>query len=190
MDCKTSELKVGDRVVAIKDTWFCPKGKICEIIGVTDNYIVIKPDSTETKIYCTQLEFYNYYGKIQKTQRDDKGGFTNRVTREAVKDIIDRSDIKIETLFGKCTLVAVKLPNGFVITETSSCVDPSNYDEKLGVKACMKRIEDKVFELEGYLLQEKISGVNEECREDDSEFCFSERCDTCPYEYECVVQNM
>lgn len=77
----------------------------------------------------------------------------NTVTQEHISDMLNRSEVEVRTVFGKCTIVSVKLPNGFVITESSACVDPANYNEKLGASICMDRIESKLWELEGYRLQ-------------------------------------
>ena len=48
------------------------------------------------------------------------------------------------------------MPNGFVIVASSSCVDPSNYDPEIGIKICKKEIENKLWELEGYALAERL----------------------------------
>lgn len=80
----------------------------------------------------------------------------NTVTQAVVDELMESCDIAVATAFDKCTIVACKLPNGFVIVESSSCVDPANYDEDMGVDICMKNIEKKLRELEGYLLQNKL----------------------------------
>lgn len=80
----------------------------------------------------------------------------NTVTQAVVDELMESCDIAVTTAFDKCTIVACKLPNGFVIVESSSCVDPANYDEDMGVDICMKNIERKLWELEGYLLQNQL----------------------------------
>lgn len=80
----------------------------------------------------------------------------NTVTQSVIDELMESCDIAVTTAFDKCTIVACKLPNGFVIVESSSCVDPANYDEDMGVDICMKNIERKLWELEGYLLQNKL----------------------------------
>ena len=78
----------------------------------------------------------------------------NTVTQEQVEAAI--ADTKIQTieLVGKLhTLVAVRLQNGFTIVETSTCVDPDNYNEDLGSQVCISKIMDKIWMLEGYMLQ-------------------------------------
>jgi hypothetical protein len=79
-----------------------------------------------------------------------------KVTEDQIHDILSSSDIKVFKMFDKCTVVVCKLPNGFIITESSACVDPANFDAQLGYEICMSRIENKIWELEGYALQKKV----------------------------------
>lgn len=79
-----------------------------------------------------------------------------KVTESQIADILANSDIKIYKMFEKCTVVVCKLPNGFIITESSACVDPANFDEVIGYEICMNRIENKIWELEGYALQQRV----------------------------------
>jgi hypothetical protein len=80
-------------------------------------------------------------------------GMSNTVTAGHIEAILKESTIEVKTVFNKCTVVYCQLPNGFIIVESSACVDPANYDEKLGTNICMDRIRNKLWELEGYLLQ-------------------------------------
>jgi hypothetical protein len=80
------------------------------------------------------------------------------VTKEQIDTILENSKVEIQTVLDKCTLVVCQLPNGFIIVESSACVDPANYDLDLGVEICMKRIANKVWELEGYKLQSSVGG--------------------------------
>ena len=104
----------------------------------------------------------------------------NTVTQAIVDELMESCDIAVTTAFDKCTIVACKLPNGFVIVESSSCVDPANYDEDMGVDICMKNIEKKVWELEGYLLQNQLymDGVSFDDDDDDDLECDGD-CEHC-----------
>lgn len=95
----------------------------------------------------------------------------NTVTQSVIDELMESCDIAVTTAFDKCTIVACKLPNGFVIVESSSCVDPANYDEDMGVDICMKNIEKKLWELEGYLLQNQLymDGITFDNDDDDLE---------------------
>lgn len=73
-----------------------------------------------------------------------------KITMDYIKDLINESEFEVTKMFNKTTVVACKLPNGFVIVESSSCVNPADFNEDLGVYICKKRIENRLFELEGY----------------------------------------
>lgn len=92
----------------------------------------------------------------------------NTVTQGQINEIIATSDIKVYKMFGKTTVVACQLPNGFVIVESSSCVDPENFDEVIGYEICMNRIANKVWELEGYKLQCEVDIMTKKLTDDGS----------------------
>jgi len=54
------------------------------------------------------------------------------------------------------TYVTVKMVNGFTLRESTTCVDPNNYDEEIGKSICLEKIEDKIWFLLGYSLQERL----------------------------------
>ena len=80
----------------------------------------------------------------------------NTVTLDQINKILLETKFEYQTVFGKTTIASAKLPNGFVIVESSSCVDPANYDEKMGLDICREKIINKLWELEGYMLQDKL----------------------------------
>ena len=87
----------------------------------------------------------------------------NKVTREDV--LANMQDVIVRTVleFNKpATYVAVRMLNGFTVRESTTCVDPDNYNEEIGKQICLKKIEDKIWFLLGYALQEKISGQIEQ----------------------------
>lgn len=82
---------------------------------------------------------------------------TNRITQEHVDNVLKRAKIVFDKFGNKTSVGVCTLPNGFIIVESSSCVDPRNFDHEIGKSIIMKRFEDKVWELEGYLLQSKVT---------------------------------
>ena len=80
----------------------------------------------------------------------------NTVTLDQINKILLGTKFEYQTVFGKTTIASAKLPNGFVIVESSSCVDPANYDEKIGRDICREKIINKLWELEGYRLQDRL----------------------------------
>ena len=79
------------------------------------------------------------------------------ISHQMVDDFI--AEQHIMTMGEKTTVVRVVLRNGFEIVESSACVSKENYDEALGAQVCMKKVEDKVWFLLGFLLQTAIHGV-------------------------------
>lgn len=88
----------------------------------------------------------------------------NKVSQEQINDIIKHSKINVKTVFDKVTVVTCKLPNGFVLVESSGAVDKINYDMNIGKQVCMTRIENKIWELEGYHLASMIQTLGSKGR--------------------------
>lgn len=84
----------------------------------------------------------------------------NMITKEDIDKILSETIIKVEKYGDKTTVLMATLPNGFVIVENSSCVDPINFDMSVGEQLCMEKLENKIWELEGYRLQSKLKEEN------------------------------
>lgn len=103
-----------------------------------------------------------------------------------IAEIFSESNFVVTNAFNKCTIVACQLPNGFVIVESSSCVDPDNYDEEVGIENCLNKIKDKVIELEAYLYHEECSCHEyDECDNEDDDEDEDCDCEDCPHCGEC-----
>ena len=59
---------------------------------------------------------------------------------------------QLETL----TFCVIVLKNGFTVTGESACVSPENFNAKIGQKIAYGNAREKIWELEGYLLKEKL----------------------------------
>lgn len=101
------------------------------------------------------------------------------VTKEMIEDNMRNYSVRTITEFDKpVCCVTLKMKNGFTLVETSTCVDPSKYSEEIGKEICLKRLEDKVWYLLGFLLQEKISEKNSlkveqiHCVDDEGKACW------------------
>ena len=107
-----------------------------------------------------QSFFEENFAIVEEDVMDESGTFYNNnpigVSTQRVEEVMNHSKVVVYKAFDKCTIVVCQLPSGFVIVESSSCVDPKNYDEQMGVEICMNRIKDRVFEMEAYKLQEDL----------------------------------
>lgn len=80
-----------------------------------------------------------------------------KVTQEYITELLDTAEVKEIVVFDKCLICAYKLTNGFVIVESSACVDPKNFDLDVGRQICREHVENRLWELEGYSLQNKVA---------------------------------
>ena len=167
----------GDKLVVVKDVAsFLKEGDIAKVIDVSENGMISFAfgDGFMHKGLMSETECKEHFKKYEEPKP-----VAPTVTQEMVTKIILDSHIEVMTIFDKCTIVACQLPNGFVIVESSACVSPENYDEEVGVSICLDKIADKIWELEGYKLQDVLY----------EEFDCDCDCDECPYGDECCEED-
>lgn len=96
------------------------------------------------------------------------------VSEKDIDSLVLESEILCQTRLGRITVVTMVLPSGFVITETSSSASTENYNYQYGIENCIKKIKDKLWELEVYRekhndYQLKKGFVTLECENSDSQ---------------------
>ena len=185
--------KKGDTLTAKFKVGIFESGDTVEVTNVNNNGMIsfVFGDNQQhmgvlSKEVCEQI-----FEKVESKTEAPKVSF------ERVDWIMNNSQINVQTVFDKCTIVSCKLPNGFVIVESSACVSPENYSKDIGVDICLDKIRDKIWELEGYVLQESLYDCDdysccdcncEDCDcEHEEEFCVEEEfidCDECD-DYDC-----
>lgn len=55
------------------------------------------------------------------------------------------------------TVCCLTLKNGFTVTGESAAASPENFNEDVGRDIAYKNARDKIWQLEGYLLRERLS---------------------------------
>lgn len=88
-----------------------------------------------------------------------------KVSKEHIDNLLSKCTLHYNRLHGTTTICQVVLPNGFMVaTGMSGCIDPANFDEKLGRKYAkqnaLKAAEDKLWEMEGYRMIMEARPVN------------------------------
>jgi hypothetical protein len=68
-------------------------------------------------------------------------------------------NLQVSQLDEKTTLLSAKTITGFRQYETSSCVDPDNYDENIGREICLERVKNTVWLCLGFMLQWAKNGL-------------------------------
>jgi hypothetical protein len=103
------------------------------VVKYSDDYVSWSPKDVFEKAY-------RKFGSDQNTiMQDDVDSFIKNVDYTQLGD--------------KTTVVKATLANGFILVESSSCVDAKNFDMQVGTEICIEKIKDKVWFLLGFLLQ-------------------------------------
>jgi hypothetical protein len=78
-------------------------------------------------------------------------GDGTKITEAVVNDFM--GEPHWDRISEKTTLVKVMPKTGFEQYEVSSCVDPANYDHKIGTECATRRIRDRMWGYLGFVLQ-------------------------------------
>ncbi|WP_369952294.1 Gp49 family protein [Ralstonia syzygii] len=85
-----------------------------------------------------------------------QGQNDTRIQEQMVDDFIVSHD---SLRMGNHTVVLVRLRNGFSLIEESACVDPTNYDHRIGERLALQKAKKQVWNLLGFLLATARNGV-------------------------------
>lgn len=185
-------VKKGDKIRLIKPMGvFDNVGEICDVINVDDNGTIFFNFGEGVHLGVMSNDECEKYFEMYEEPEFTIEYIIPTVTQEHIDSILAESDVSVTTAFDKCTVVTVRLPNGFVITESSACVDPRNYDKEMGIEICMDRITNKLWELEGYKLQCELYEESIECPHiyDDVDCCECECAEECDCECDCEPEE-
>lgn len=83
-----------------------------------------------------------------------KGLTAPRITPAHIDDTI--VDTTYHTLTDVLTVCVITLRNGFTVTGESACASPENFDQEIGEKISLANAKEKIWQLEGYLLKQKL----------------------------------
>lgn len=172
------KININDKFILTKRTRFLEEGTVVTVTKVENGIVhfVFGEDNDGGSGYMDTNTFEECF-KAVEYEKTDAPVVAPSVCTDHVATMLKNSDIKVITVFDKCTIVSCRLPNGFVITESSACVSPENYNRDLGIEICYNKIADKVCELEAYKLQDALYTNNKLNEDDDEEF---DECDcTC-----------
>lgn len=125
----------------------CEKGTPYETIKANNaGYKVVYPDGYVS--WSPKDVFEKAYMQI---------GDNNTIEEHNVNDFIVGYDV--QPWGDKTTVVHATLANGFIVSESSSCVDAANFNMDIGYGICKEHIQDAVWKMLGFLLQCGVSGI-------------------------------
>ena len=169
-------INTGDKFIAVKKMWFLDEGTVINITNVSEDGIISFAfgENNTNNGYMDTTTFTEHFKKIEDMIAKVE---TPTITEEYIAEIMENSEFDVRTVFDKCTVMTCRLPNGFVITEYSACVNPDDYSKNTGTNICYDKIKNKIWELEAYRLQQWLW-------EEESDIC-CEDCECCSCEEEC-----
>lgn len=96
----------------------------------------------------------------QKIEQEiqDKGLNAPRLTPDHIDSVII-GETYTNLPDGRTVICQLTLKNGYTIDGKSACVSKSNFDQEIGNKIARQNAREKIWELEGYLLKEKLRQV-------------------------------
>ena len=131
-----------DTTDAVRPMWYAVKVRYAHdnnwlferhVADIDKNGVAYYSDPEHIKALSTGENSYSY--KVERM----------------VNTILARYERSTVQHFGKCiTIVSVKMPNGFVLTESSTCVHPGSFDIEIGTRACIGRLKPRVWMLVAY----------------------------------------
>lgn len=173
-------LEKGTKIKLVKEIGMLKNvGEIFEVIDTGKNTIVF-PFREGCMCTINKAVFTEHFEIVESEEKP-----APTVDPDWIEYLMTNSKVIVNKAFDKCTIVSMKLPSGFVITESLECISPEDYDEEIGVSGCLDRIERKLWELEAYRLQwehyENSDLEEYECDNPDCcGCCFTDReCEDC-----------
>ena len=84
-----------------------------------------------------------------------KGLTAPRITPERLEVVIKSEQFHVfpDTTFTTCLLT---LANGYTVLGESACASPENFNAELGRKIARDNARNKIWQLEGYLLKQRL----------------------------------
>lgn len=83
----------------------------------------------------------------------------NKVTQQQIDRLLDSAETQEHIFWDKELVVSYKLPSEFTVSGRGACVDPANFDLEIGRRVAREDAANKLWQLEGYVLQLKLAGL-------------------------------
>ena len=178
----------GDKIILKeKMGMFDNIGEVCEVVGVSDDGVVSFRFGGVHMGCMSVDEFEKYFEKYEEPKYEeccdcdcDCDECCERDENyEHLLDIMDNAEYTAFKVFDRCVVVACKLPNGFIIVESSACVDLDDYDVNYAIENCIDRIENKVRTMEAYKRCDEMNWFEEDYENEDNCTSNDLDCDDC-----------
>ena len=167
-------LNTGDKIILTNEMgMFTNVGEVCEVMQVEDNGNIWFTFGNGMHLGCMSPDEFEKYFEVYEEP--------GRMTMDDAMELIEESEVIVETVFDRCTVVCCKLPNDFVIVESSAALDINTYSEEIGYDICLDKIANKILELNAYKVLDDNCDDDYDC---DADEWYDEN-DDYDYNYDC-----
>lgn len=147
------------------------EGKLARVLSVVPHLETNKPIAIVyvqeiEKVVCMDVEG-GFMSMVQPSEPEDVVFLEQEEitdVREEVKPNTISEELLRSKIVGesysrmgvKTTICVLTMKNGFEVVGESACVDPANFDYELGKKYAYENAFNKLWQLEGYVLQSNL----------------------------------
>lgn len=121
-------------------------------------YLVVYPDSPNRNV--DGFDGYVSWSPKEVFEKSHKET-RQKVTKEYIESLI--IDVAYQKIGEKTTHCMITLANGFTVTGEASCVDPKIFDMEIGKPIAYENAFEKLWSLEGYVLQNEFALIEKIC---------------------------
>ena len=166
------EVKVGNKIVLNEsDEFYFDKADSGDVFviksinhktGENEYYIeIVNEKDTSLSYFIDDIMLEKCFKPFIKTDENktlnkvitvNSDFFIDVLNGAFIIDVLNGARVKVFNVFNKCTIVAIRLVNGFVIVESSNCFNPDCFDilNDVGVEICLEKIVNRIIEHEAY----------------------------------------
>lgn len=170
-------IEVFDEVQALDATIVCVWGDRMVNLRVTDHggrvhsirscTLRQEGDTVPTGYYCDWMPYQKGWAaavavpgrhaeaELEKAIKSAGADKAPRLTPEHIEAQIVKAHFHVPP--GTClTLCVLTLRNGFTVLGESACASPENFNAEIGMRLARENARNKIWQLEGYLLRERL----------------------------------
>lgn len=128
-------------------------------------------DNGDVTISNCRLPFLKFNSKIKRSDFDKwflPVSAGDKISTEDINHVINISKTKAQRIDSKTVLATMEILPEYTCYATSSCVNPANFDMKLGKANAIKKITSSLWDVLGFCLAWGRKGLNLKKKEEEN----------------------
>lgn len=141
------------KYVAVKNNLYTNDGDVVSVICFNEDTGMVTFYPNDYTIAHMGIEKFNECFNelpVENTSTNSNKIIVEECEDDYISYILHNSEITHDVVFDSCVVVHCKLPNGYIIVESSTCTNPNDFDKEVHISMCVDKIAEKVWEFEEY----------------------------------------